>query len=206
MSEYKRKNDPAPIIDIGIWMDLLEFLSSLGILVCIYMIVFTSKQLTKDMPFQDSTMYLVTFLALHLIFLLRFVLKEMISDEPSWIAQQRKTEKNRVAQNKRDNQDKKLMQRIMEHDDLDLLFDLLRMTHPQVEKSAQLIPKFKQGCEAWLQANTMEGGFDVDTLVHSFETIAMQQVSDKLDDSIKHRKVFRTSQLRKLDQIVHHFE
>ena len=43
MSEYKKKNEPAAIIDIGIWMDLLEFISQLGILVCMYIIVFTSR-------------------------------------------------------------------------------------------------------------------------------------------------------------------
>ena len=45
MSEYKKKNDPAPILDIGIWMDLLEFISKLGIVVCMYIIMFTSKEL-----------------------------------------------------------------------------------------------------------------------------------------------------------------
>ena len=66
-------------------MDLLEFVSNLGILVCIYIIVFTSKELTKDMPYDDSTMYLITFLALHIIFLTKFLLQEIIDDEPSWI-------------------------------------------------------------------------------------------------------------------------
>lgn len=66
-------------------MDLLEFVSNLGILVCIYMIVFTSRELTKDMPYEDSTMYLIAFLALHVIFLIKFLLQEIIEDEPSWI-------------------------------------------------------------------------------------------------------------------------
>ena len=43
MSQYTRKDMPAAIVDIGIWMDLLEFISNLGILVCIYIIVFTSR-------------------------------------------------------------------------------------------------------------------------------------------------------------------
>ena len=52
------------------------------------------------------------------------------------------------------------MQRIKDYDDLDLLFELLRMTHPNVDTAAQLIPKFKHGCEAWLQANGLVEGFD----------------------------------------------
>ena len=44
MSEYKRKNMPAPQKDIGLWMDLLEFVSNLGIVVCIYIIMFNKMQ------------------------------------------------------------------------------------------------------------------------------------------------------------------
>ena len=84
-------------------MDLLEFISQLGILVCIYMIVFTSKLLTKDMPFDDSTMYLIVFLGLHLLFMIKFLLQEIIDDEPSWIRKQRRIEKPRVSQTQRDN-------------------------------------------------------------------------------------------------------
>jgi len=84
-------------------MDLLEFISQLGILVCIYMIVFTSKLLTKDMPFDDSTMFLIVFLSLHLLFMIKFLLQEIIDDEPSWIRKQRRIEKPRVSQTQRDN-------------------------------------------------------------------------------------------------------
>lgn len=48
MSEYKKKNEPQPIIDIGLYMELMDFVSDLGILICIYLIVFTSKRLTQD--------------------------------------------------------------------------------------------------------------------------------------------------------------
>mmetsp|Transcript_4536 Transcript_4536/g.6004 ORF Transcript_4536/g.6004 Transcript_4536/m.6004 type:complete len:122 (+) Transcript_4536:2839-3204(+) len=85
MSQYKKKNEPAAIVDIGLWMDLLEFVTSLAILVCIYMIVFTSKKLTLDMPYEDHIMYLLAFLALHAIFLIKFLLQEIIEDEPGWI-------------------------------------------------------------------------------------------------------------------------
>ena len=43
MSEYKQKNAPAPIKDIGLWMDLLDFITTLSIVVCMYMVIFTSK-------------------------------------------------------------------------------------------------------------------------------------------------------------------
>ncbi len=96
MSEYIKKNDPAPIIDIGIFMDLIEFVSSLGILVCIYLIVFTSKELTKDMPYNDPTMYMLAFGALHCIFLIKYILAEIIEDEPGWITEDRGMQENRI--------------------------------------------------------------------------------------------------------------
>ena len=154
MSEYKKKNEPASIIDIGIWMDLLEFVASLGILVCIYLIVFTSKKLTLDMPYDDATMYFLAFVALHTAFFIKFFLQEVIEDEPGWISERREVEENRVAQVEKDNQDKKLWERLSEHySEMDLLFEVLEQTHKDLNKSAQLVPKIKEGCEAWLRAN-----------------------------------------------------
>ena len=95
MSQKTKKNDPSSILDIGIWMDLLEFVTSLAILVAIYLIVFTSKKLTMDMPYEDHVMYLIAFLALHSIFLIKFLLQEIIEDEPGWIEEQREIEVNR---------------------------------------------------------------------------------------------------------------
>ena len=95
MSQFQKKNDPSPILDIGLWMDLMEFVTSLAILVCIYLIVFTSKKLTLNMPYDDHIMYLLAFLALHGIFLIKFLLQEIIEDEPSWINDQREIEENR---------------------------------------------------------------------------------------------------------------
>ena len=85
MSEYKKKNDPAPILDIGIWMDLLDFVSNLGIVVCMYMIMFTSEKLNQNSPFEDHVMYMIAFGALHLLFLGKFILAEVIDDEPAWV-------------------------------------------------------------------------------------------------------------------------
>ena len=96
MSEYKQKNMPTAQKDIGLWMDLLEFVSNLGIVVCIYIIMFTSKQLTVDMPYDDHAMYTIAFATLHLLFLAKYVLAELIDDEPGWIAEDRDLVQNRV--------------------------------------------------------------------------------------------------------------
>jgi hypothetical protein len=127
MSEYSKKNEPAPIVDIGIFIHLIEFVSSLGILVCIYLITFTSKQLTKNMPYDDHIMYMLAFGALHCIFLLKYFLAEIIEDEPGWITEDREMQVNRIQQVQTDNEDKKLWERMSEHyGPMDLLFECLR--------------------------------------------------------------------------------
>ena len=75
MSEYKKKNEPAMIKDIGIWMDLLEFVVNLSIVVCIYLIMFTSKRL-EDVydKAEEHELHYLAFGALHVIFLIKFVL------------------------------------------------------------------------------------------------------------------------------------
>ena len=45
MGEYKAKLKPQAIADIGIWLDLLEFCSSTGIGLSVYIIIFASTQL-----------------------------------------------------------------------------------------------------------------------------------------------------------------
>lgn len=96
MSEYKRKDNPVTQLDIGIWMDLLDFVSDLGIVVCMYIIIFTSKELTNKMPYDDHTMYIIGFCALHIIFFVKYVMQELIDDEPSWVAEDRESVENRV--------------------------------------------------------------------------------------------------------------
>ena len=103
MSQYKKKNEPEPILDIGIYMDLLEFMSSLGILVCMYIIIFTSKKLTEDMPYDDHVMYILGFSALHIIFIIKFALAEIIEDVPAWVTEDQQMQENRVDQVEKDN-------------------------------------------------------------------------------------------------------
>lgn len=154
MSQFMKKNDPAPILDIGIWMELMEFVTKLAILVCIYLIIFTSNKLTLYMPYDDHIMYLLAFLALHAIFLIKFLLQEVIEDEPSWIGDQREIEENRRKQVELDNQDKKLWQRLSEqYTETDLLQEILDLTHPDMYKSAQIVPKLMEGCKEWLKEN-----------------------------------------------------
>ena len=43
MSDYKRKNNPSSIRDIGIWLDYVEMVSLIGVFCTTYIVIFTSK-------------------------------------------------------------------------------------------------------------------------------------------------------------------
>ena len=96
MSEYKKKNEPQPQLDIGIWMDLLNLVSYLGVIVCVYLVIFTSEQLTIDAPYDDHTMYIIAFFVLHGIFIIKYLLDVAIPDVPAWIEEDALEQKHRV--------------------------------------------------------------------------------------------------------------
>ena len=50
------------------------------------------------MPYDDHTMYILGFVALHVIFALKYVLQEIIEDEPGWIVDDIEINENRVQQ------------------------------------------------------------------------------------------------------------
>ena len=125
-----------PQKDIGIWMDLLDLLSNLSIFVCCYIVIFTSQKLTEDAPFEDHTMYILAFFTLHFIFFVKFILAEVIDDEPSWVKEDAERVENRVDQVLKDNKDKKLIEYLSNHySEYDLLFEVLKKQHKDLEQS-----------------------------------------------------------------------
>ena len=74
MTEYKKKNEPSMIKDIGIWMDLLEFIANIGICICMYMIMFTSEKLSDLANVDEYVLYYGAFACLHIIYLIKYVL------------------------------------------------------------------------------------------------------------------------------------
>lgn len=77
-------------------MDLLDFISNLSIFVCCYIVMFTSKKLTLNAPFDDHSMFIIAFFTLHFIFFVKFLLAEAIDDEPAWIQEDAEAVANRV--------------------------------------------------------------------------------------------------------------
>ena len=86
MGDYKAKDNPAAIADIGIWLDLLEFCSSTGIGLSVYIIIFTSTKLQTIMPdWPASYAIIAAFIFQHILFGIKILLAETIDDVPEWI-------------------------------------------------------------------------------------------------------------------------
>ena len=86
MGDYKAKDNPAPIADIGIWLDLIEFCSGTGIGLSVYIIIFTSNKLQSIMPdLPDSYLIISAFIFQHILFGIKILLAEVIEDVPEWI-------------------------------------------------------------------------------------------------------------------------
>lgn len=154
MTEYKKKDTPKSVMDIGIYMDILELISNVSIVVCVYLVVFTSKQLVNVTgSISDEWLYIYAFLAMHAIFLLKYVMGILIDDVPGWITEDMENEKNRLEQVNRDNQDLKLLERLERYDPLDLLFEVLKKQHPKEDLSGLIVPKLLEGCDNWIRLN-----------------------------------------------------
>ena len=91
-------------------MDILDLISIVGIIVSVYIVVFTSQELVRIYPFvREEYWYIIAFVAMHLIFGLKYVLSVVIQDEPDWVVEDEENVTNRTAQVEEDNADKKLM-------------------------------------------------------------------------------------------------
>lgn len=89
MSEYSKRDQPAPILDIGVWLEVLELMVDIGINITSYMILFTSKKLSDFGDFvglnDESSVIICFFVLLHVIYGIKDIAQETISDEPAWI-------------------------------------------------------------------------------------------------------------------------
>ena len=97
MQNYLKRDQPSPIMDIGIWMQVMESLVNGGICICMYLIIFTSNELKvfKDLYGANVT-YIIAFAFLHLVFIIKYVMQAAIADEPSWIQVDREKSQRRV--------------------------------------------------------------------------------------------------------------
>ena len=66
-------------------MNILDLISTVGIIVSVYLVVFTSEQLVKITDYPAETMYIVAYVVMHLIFALKYILSVLIEDTPEWV-------------------------------------------------------------------------------------------------------------------------
>ena len=84
-------------------MNILDLISTVGIIVSVYLVVFTSEQLVKITDYPAETMYIVAYVVMHLIFALKYILSVLIEDTPEWVEEDIESEKHRVNQILNDN-------------------------------------------------------------------------------------------------------
>jgi hypothetical protein len=90
---------------------------------------------------------------------------------------------SRVEQVMRDNQDKKLLERISGHYlPSDLLLEVLVDQHKDIKKAAMLVPKIMAGCEEWLKDNTLPFGEDTQNIIRKQELKFSEDVSGAGDE------------------------
>jgi hypothetical protein len=179
--------------DIGIYMDILELVSSAGIVACVYIVVFTSQKLEEVAPIDINTLYIYAFLALHCLFALKFILALLIEDVPGWVAEDMEHQKHRMEQLAQDNQDKKLMERLERYQPLDLLFEVIEKQHEMEELSGQLVPKLYEGVKKFMEMN--EAANDLDEANNDMNATGKLGRTGMPDDF---NPVFRRNQERKL--------
>ena len=112
-------------------MNILDLISTVGIVVSVYTVVFTSKKLTTITE-QLSTdyVYILAFVSMHLIFFLKYLLSIFIEDVPEWVSQDEENAMHRRSQTLEDNQDKKLISRLRsKYTPFDLLLEVLNNQH-----------------------------------------------------------------------------
>jgi polyferredoxin len=99
MSEFKRRDKPQGIFNIGIWMRLIEGASFIGFVVSVGIVIVTSKKLNV---FSANATYpqlvIMCFLFEHAIFILKGCLSAMIPSIPAFVTTQTQTMPNRVKQ------------------------------------------------------------------------------------------------------------
>ena len=98
MGEYKAKDKPAAALDIGLWLDLLEFCSAAGIGLSVYIIIYASKQLQEVANVPASHAIIAAFVFQHVLFGIKVLLGEVIDDVPGWVADDAEQMENRVLQ------------------------------------------------------------------------------------------------------------
>ena len=90
--------------------------------------------------------------------------------------------------------DKKLWQRLSDsYTEIDLLFEVLTMSHSDMNKSAQLVPKLKKGCEEWLKENQLPNGFDTQQMDDKQREMLLETTGNS-----EFRHVSRDAQKKKL--------
>ena len=104
---------------------------------------------------ETHELIIFVFLIEHLVFAFKFVLAAVISDEPEWIVEQRRSLKYRVKKIGLDIEDRKLIATLSDKvHPISLLEEVLNKQHHDDDIAGQLVEKISRGCEKWIKSQS----------------------------------------------------
>ena len=102
IARFTKRGTPTGALDIGGWLDFFQFLSIIGTVNSVGLIIFTSEHLEKfGQQFGDYTheqLVIGVFMVENILIGFRFLLASFINDNPDWIEKDIFNQENRVKQ------------------------------------------------------------------------------------------------------------
>ena len=151
IKSFCRRGEPKGVIDVGRWLELIEYIAVFSIVNSLGLVIFTSKKLQTLSP--ETTWYkmvITVFMTENLLLIFRYVLSLLIPDEPGDIVDEKRSMGNRVNQINGEIDDKVLMTKLQpDCSPTDLVDHVLGELHNDKDLAALLVPKILKGCYAF---------------------------------------------------------
>ena len=153
IKSFQKRGEPRGVLDVGRWIELIEYIAVFSIVNSLGLVIFTSQKLDSLAPSEDTPwekMIIGVFMVENMLLVFRYVLALLIPDEPGDIVEERRAMENRVRQIQGEIADKVLMTRLQEScSPLDLVEDVIGDLHNDRDLASLLVPKILKGCYAF---------------------------------------------------------
>jgi len=153
IKSFAKRGEPRGVLDVGRWLELIEYIAVFGIVNSLGLVIFTSKKLQSMSPETEWRWFICgVFMIENLLLIFRYVLALLIPDEPAEIVDEKRAMVHRVKQINGEISDKVLMTKLQKScTPLELVEDVISDLHNDRDLAALLIPKILKGCYAFEQ-------------------------------------------------------
>ena len=159
IGRFTKRGTPIGALDIGGWLEYFQFLSVIGTINSVGLIIFTSQQLenfgTKFGDYTRDQLIITVFIVENLLIAFRFLLSSFINDYPEWIEKDIFNQENRVKQINQIIEKKEIEAKInpevakdtIYQDDTMIAEDIMSKLHHDRDLASALLPKIVIGCD-----------------------------------------------------------